>query len=150
MMGSKRSWWILLLGMLVAALTLACSCMVDFREQAKRQILELKVSLGTQDDPFHFKADSIRPGMSRERVWKIIRGYTETTTEPGSDGVTYESYRYRFGGESTTDRLLRSPNDAYVIVIYDANWQAIHAWAGGNFVQRRPPRNSRSRNPAEK
>lgn len=59
-------------------------------------------TLGTNEEPLMFMARSIRPGMSRSEVAKIVRGYSGVNTRPpdqfGPGGTDVYIYHLQFAG----------------------------------------------------
>ena len=87
--------------------------------ESGRQFKSLQTTLGTNEEPLRFMARSIKPGMEREEVRRLIRGYVRLKTLPpdASDEGGVDLFVFTFGIP------LLPGEDAYgtIIVSYDQN-----------------------------
>ena len=83
-------------------------------------------SLGTTEDPLVFMAHSVRPGMTRAEVAKVIRGYSRLKTFPpdvlSPGGMEVYRFHLQFGPEWY---LLGDYGS--IFVTYDAQGRVISA-----------------------
>ncbi|MCL4524332.1 MAG: hypothetical protein M1453_15575 [Acidobacteria bacterium] len=72
---------IVLAAVLVSLLTLFVYNYIE----SERQFKSLQTSLGTSEEPLRFMAKSIKPGMARDEVRLLIKGYVRLKTLPPDD-----------------------------------------------------------------